>query len=105
MSEPNADSRVRMVEITEDSIVVTFVREPRISSGGSPILRSETVVVALDDEATAALITDTRLVLDDLGRDLLRETSRSATISLDDYEEQAERDADELENDLGMGDN
>lgn len=93
-----------MVEVTEDSIVITFVREPRISSGGGPILRSETVVVALDDEPTAALITDARLVLDDLGRDLLQATATDVTLSLEEYEEQAERDAEELESDLGMGD-
>lgn len=93
-----------MVEITDDSFVVTFVREPRISSTGSPVLRSETVVVALDDETTAALVTDARLVLDDLGRDLLLATGEKATISLDEYEDQAERDAEELESDLGMGD-
>lgn len=93
-----------MVEITDDSFVVTFVREPRISATGSPVLRSETVVVALDDDSTAALVTDARLVLDDLGRDLLLATGEKATISLDEYEEQAERDAEELESDLGMGD-
>lgn len=93
-----------MVEITDDSFVVTFVREPRISATGSPVLRSETVVVALDDDSTAALVTDARLVLDDLGRDLLLATGEKATISLDEYEEQAERYAEELESDLGMGD-
>lgn len=93
-----------MVEITDDSFVVTFVFEPRISTTGSPVLRSETRVVALDDETTSTLISDARLVLDDLGRDLLQATGDKATISLDEYEEQAERDAEELESDLGMGD-
>jgi hypothetical protein len=94
------ESAVRMVEIGDESLVVTFTRPPRISSGQNPIFWSETVVVAVDDEPTQALIDDFRLAINDLGRDLLDAVSEGNTQTLDEFE--MAQDDDEL--DLGMGD-
>jgi hypothetical protein len=92
-----------MVEVGEEHLTVAFVREPRMSQTGQPVLRTETVSVGLDDEPTRPLVQDFLVALNDLTRDLLDATSDANTQSLDEWEMGQDDDVD-LDEDLGMGD-